>query len=108
MDNNQKQFMSRDKEILREAKAYATEAVAEDHYGNDITGVNEMKKDAFINGAEWADAHPSINSKQKNCQRILIEEYKGEIEIKWDAKSKEDVKNILEYVLTNFEKIVLT
>ena len=67
-----------------------------------------MKKEAFINGAEWADAHPSIISKQKNCQRILIEEHKGEIEIKWDAKSKEDVKNILEYVLANFEKIVLT
>ena len=67
-----------------------------------------LAKEKFHKMQEWADAHPSIISKQKNCQRILIEEHKGEIEIKWDAKSKEDVKNILEYVLANFEKIVLT
>lgn len=41
-------------------------------------------------------------------QKITIEEYKGKVKIEWDAKSKEDANRLLQYVLDNFEKIVLT
>lgn len=43
-----------------------------------------------------------------HTQRISIEEYKGKVKIEWDAKSKEDANRLLQYVLDNFEKIVLT
>ena len=45
---------------------------------------------------------------RSHTQRISIEEYKGKVKIEWDAKSKEDANRLLQYVLDNFEKIVLT
>lgn len=45
---------------------------------------------------------------RSHVQKITIEEYKGKVKIEWDAKSKEDANRLLQYVLDNFEKIVLT
>lgn len=45
---------------------------------------------------------------RSHTQRISIEEYKGKVKIEWDTKSKEDANRLLQYVLDNFEKIVLT
>lgn len=45
---------------------------------------------------------------RSHTQKISIEEHKGNIKIEWDAKSKDEVKSILRYVLSNFEKIVLS
>ena len=45
---------------------------------------------------------------RSHTQKISIEEYKGKVKIEWDAKSKDEAKRLLQYVLDNFEKIVLT
>lgn len=39
-------------------------------------------------------------------QKITIEEYKGKVKITWDVKSKEEVKTLLQYVVSNFDKMV--
>ena len=41
-----------------------------------------------------------------HTQSISIEEYKGKVKIEWDAKSKEEVKTLLQYVVSNFDKMV--
>ena len=51
------------------------------------------------------ETHEHVRS---HTQKISIEEYKGKVKIEWDAKSKEDANRLLQYVLDNFEKIVLT
>lgn len=44
----------------------------------------------------------------KRTQKIFIEEYKGDIKIEWGTKSKEEVKSILQYVVSNFDRIAKT
>lgn len=43
---------------------------------------------------------------RSHTQRISIEEYKGEVKIEWDAKSKEEVKLLLKYVVSNIDDLL--
>jgi len=42
---------------------------------------------------------------RSHTQKISIEEYKGEVKIEWDAKSKEEAKILLNYVVSNFDNL---
>lgn len=43
---------------------------------------------------------------RSHTQKISIEEYKGEVKIEWDAKSKEEVKLLLKYVVSNIDNLL--
>ena len=49
------------------------------------------------------ETHEYVRS---HTQKILIEEYKGEVKIEWDAKSKEEVKLLLKYVVSNIDNLL--